>query len=817
MLLLLLLFCFSVKAQNDKETQSLTDVLVVLEKRYDYGFNYAGDTVKNITLPPPPETLSFEEAIAWLTQQTGLTFDVLENNIVAVSVNSFSVCGYLKDEETGEPLAGAYIKAGKDESKVVGSDENGYFELAVNHENGEIVVSYLGYKKLSLPFSSFEKEDCNDIYLEVDCLEEVVVVGENPIKGIDKTDGYYELDLSGIDILPGLTESDVLYLIQVLPGIGSVNETLSNINIRGGFHDQTLMIWNGIKMYQTAHFGIISIFNPQMTGKAVLWKNGTDAGYSGGVSGTVLMKGNTRINNDFKGSIGIDFTRVNVHLDFPAGEKSSVQLGIVKSYGDVFKTPTYEKYFSKIARASTVRDADKTFGFYNVAFRWLYNMSERDKIRMSFINAEDKLKYNNYTALERPGGSLLQNSIAGGVEYERTWNAVQTNIHIYGTVYKHIEDRAAAARVQENTISEFGLKANVRYRIREDTSWDIGYELIKTGVNNRFHADSAFFNSREAVRTHSLYSQTDKISEDRRTRFKLGFRLNYIEPFRELLPEPRLSLSHRLSDVFTVEIQGEFKHQYIFRGIAGKYDFSAVENFRWYLSDNDAFPLIKSRQFSLGFNYNEYKWLVSVAGYCKYVTGMTIMSQKIKAGPVASYIADYRVSGAELLIRRKVKNFNLWISYSYMSYKFDDQPDKADTPSEAAFPSFFDIPHAINFGTTYTAGNFSAAAGLNWHSGLPKEKAVFTIDPLAFPDNNNGPLPRNLFNNYFRVDASARYRFKKDEKPMADLSVSLWNLWSLIDRNNFVSNYYNIRDTETEKVLQPGLEATLNMTLRVYL
>ena len=67
-------------------------------------------------------------------------------------------------------------------------------------------------------------------------------------------------------ILPGLIEPDVLQTIQALPGILSVDETISNINVRGGTNDQNLLLWDGIKMYQSGHFfGLISAFNPYFT------------------------------------------------------------------------------------------------------------------------------------------------------------------------------------------------------------------------------------------------------------------------------------------------------------------------------------------------------------------------------------------------------------------------------------------------------------------------------------------------------------------------------------------------------------------------
>ena len=53
--------------------------------------------------------------------------------------------------------------------------------------------------------------------------------------------------------------------MQQIPGIISLDETISNINVRGGTHDQNLFLWNNIKMDQTGHFfGLISPFNPYL-------------------------------------------------------------------------------------------------------------------------------------------------------------------------------------------------------------------------------------------------------------------------------------------------------------------------------------------------------------------------------------------------------------------------------------------------------------------------------------------------------------------------------------------------------------------------
>jgi hypothetical protein len=42
-------------------------------------------------------------------------------------------------------------------------------------------------------------------------------------------------------------DPDVLQSIQALPGVESTNESIANINVRGGTNDQNLMLWDNIK------------------------------------------------------------------------------------------------------------------------------------------------------------------------------------------------------------------------------------------------------------------------------------------------------------------------------------------------------------------------------------------------------------------------------------------------------------------------------------------------------------------------------------------------------------------------------------------
>ncbi|RLD28077.1 MAG: TonB-dependent receptor, partial [Bacteroidetes bacterium] len=97
-LLFILLFFFEYVpaiAQDVTKKEPLVQVLMKLQDRYDHKFNYFEDTVEGISIVPPNSTYSFEQALTYLRNNTGLIFTLLENNFVSIKRKGVSIlCGY---------------------------------------------------------------------------------------------------------------------------------------------------------------------------------------------------------------------------------------------------------------------------------------------------------------------------------------------------------------------------------------------------------------------------------------------------------------------------------------------------------------------------------------------------------------------------------------------------------------------------------------------------------------------------------------------------------------------------------------------------
>lgn len=817
--------CF---AQNVKEEQTLTAILEIVENQFECNFSYADSTVQNIQMEfDPIEFNSLKKTLKFLQQKTKLTFTLQKDNFITISPsrNKKFICGFLIDTETDEPIEDATITLG---DQISISDENGYFNFSENKHAPVLAIHHLGYKRVQYLLNQLDTTSCENLYLipKIEQIKEIVV--KNYLtKGIQKTvKGSYTIDYNKFDMLPGLVEPDVLLTLQAFPGIQSIDESVSNINIRGGTHHENLLLWDGMKMYQSGHFfGLISAFNPHLTKNAVLIKNGTDAIFSEGISGTILMETSNSVNNEFKTEIGLNLINADAMIDIPTSKNSSLQLSARKSINNLIETPTYKQYYDKAFQDSEILNdnenvikSDDEFSFYDVNVRWLYEISPYDKIRVNFLNFDNNLLFFENAFVdgieESKESSAAQRNIAGGINYDRSWNdQFSSSIQVYATKYSlesiNHDIINNQRLIQENEVLEGAINLETTFKLSERFSFYNGYHYQETGVTNIQDVDNPLFQSKikQVIRSHGLSTQIGFQSDNYNTNVRLGLRANYLEKFSTFLFEPRISLSQQIIENLTFQFLGEMKHQTASQIIDFQDDFLGIENRRWILANDDEFPILKSYQGSLGLFYTNNGWLISAEGYIKNVEGITTKSQGFQNQ--YQYINDtgkYDVYGADFLIRKRFRSINNSISYSYVNneYTFEHL-------SIGSFPSNFDINHNISFASTYSIKKFNFSTGVNWHSGKPTTKPVegneIVDGEINFETANSSRL-----DDYMRVDLSAQYKFDISNKVKGSTAVSVWNLFN---QENITNTYYKIDDTEVIEVNQNSLGITPNVSFRV--
>jgi hypothetical protein len=707
-----------------------------------------------------------------------------------------------------------------------------YPELSLEQAINQLkLATKLNFEVLSDRFITItptQKLELNDT---IQRLEEVVV-NNYLTKGISKTNnGTIEVDTKTFDILPGLIEPDVLQIIQNLPGINSVDERISNINVRGGTNDQNLILYEGIRMYQTGHFfGLISAFNPYLSENVNASRNGTSAKYGNGVSSTITILSKDDLDQNFSAGLGSNLLSLDGYAKIPLSKKTELQLAVRRSFTDIVASTTYDSYFDRIFRDSELNASndintqlalDENFLFYDFNAKLLYDIDETSKLRINLQNIYNNLDYNQIVVnsdndFQETRSALNQVSYGFSSTYSKLWeNKIKTSVEVYYSNYDldaENNDILNSQRiVQENKVEDYGLRFDLSNTLSKNAKFNGGYQFNEVSVTNIEDVINPNFTSliKEIIRTHALFGEIEWYSNTRNTYIRFGSRMSYFGKLTDFLIEPRFTVNQKFWHHFRLEVLGELKSQSITQIIDLQQDFFGIEKRRWQLANDNDVPLITSEQISVGVSYNQNDLLVSIEGYYKGVNGITARSQGFQNQfQFTNDIGTYTVKGVDFLINKQFNNFSTWLSYSYS--KNDYQFENLNTSNR--FPNTLDLRHVGNASFTYNLDNFKIGFGINWHSGRPFTK------PSIIQNNSNSAIEyespnSSRLNDYFRTDISAIYNFKLLKDIKAEVGASIWNIFN---QSNFINRYYTFdSDENIIEINNRSLKFTPNLSFRV--
>ncbi|MBT8308324.1 MAG: TonB-dependent receptor [Maribacter sp.] len=839
---LLLLFSSqkTIAQDGNAVTRNIIQFLQSLEVEYDIKFSYVDEDISHLKINVP-QTQGLEEILHEIGEQTQLKIQRLNERYYTIAKSTtVDICAIVLDNYKENTVTGSSVEVLGSDIAIV-TDIDGHFILENIPRKSIIQIKHLGFKPMFISAEELtHRHPCKTLLLDLtyEQLDEVIVY-QFLTTGLNKQlDASFQLTPEDFGILPGLIEPDVLQTIQALPGIKSIDETVSNINIRGGTNDQNLILWDGIKMYQSGHFfGLISAFNPYLTEKVTLINNGTNAEYGDGVSGVLDIETKNEIADDFFGGAGFNLINGDLYGQVPVANNAAFQFSARRSLTDFFNTPTYDEFFNRAFQDSQIKggtgqtdDIKRTenFYFYDFTGKILYDLNPDHKIRVSFININNNLDYTeqNLTSLRETQSRLNQTNLSFGGSLESNWSDVfTTKINAYYTRYdlqsENTTINTPQILSQENEVIETALNLNTRYQLSEALHWSNGYQLKETGVLNFSEVTQPPYsnNIKGVLRTHSLFSELEYNSPNEKLYARLGARMNAIQnldTFGKYILEPRLNVNYELLQDFNMEVRGEFKNQTTHQVVDLEQNFLGIEKRRWYIADPDndlvPLPITTSKQGSFGLNYDHHRLYVGIEGFYKEVEGISARTQGFQSeGQFNEELGNYTVKGIEFLINKKTADYSAWISYTYNinNYTFEDVVPMT-------FPNNLDVRHTATFAGNYNYGNFKIGVGLNYRTGKPYTKPDVNnpVDTNFFPSRINFQEPNSSrLPEYLRIDASAIYNFDISSRVKATLGASVLNF---TNRKNILNTYHRLNDNdEIETVESVSLGLTPNFSFRI--
>ncbi|MBZ4041884.1 TonB-dependent receptor [Flavobacterium hibisci] len=821
-------------AQGKGKTTSLKKIIIDIENQHQVNFNYTEDNVFGLQLTPPKKSLSLEQKLQYLTQRTRLSFENLDNKYINVYKNHNKteiICGYVFSNIDKNPIEGANIHFNTSTHTTTAS--NGYFEFEKGSKN-VFSISHVGFTPKKISIANINSKECLNIILESE-VTELEEIKANPIlaSGISKnSNGSFEIKPKKFGILPGLIEPDALQTMQQIPGVNSLDESVSSINVRGGTHDQNLFLWNGIRMFQTGHFfGLISVFNPNLAHTISIHKNGSSPFYGESVSSVVAISSTPETAEKNSFSAGINMINADIYAKYNLSKKSYVEISGRKSITDFVETPTYKEYFNKVFQNTTITDfarnqninykSDKEFDFYDATLKYIQKIGLKDEILLDLITIQDNLKVfqsaATYNIVKSENNILRQQNFGGNLSWKRNWNNFNTTkINIYNSSYELLANQKTTNGdqivIQENTVANNGINLENNHTISSKFSFNNGYQFNEIGVINLEHVSNPDFyrKTKEVLRTHALILEGKYNDTISRVILNAGLRLNYIEKFKKYIPEPRIQFNYGFNKNLNIELLGEIKSQNSQQIIDLQKDYFGIEKRRWIISNNSSIPIQRSRQLSLSLFYKKNDWLLDIENFYKKVSGITSASQGFQNQlEFVRITGNYEIVGTEILIQKKMDHFLTWLSYTYNNnnYHFENYEYQS-------FPNNFELTHTVSWAGIYERNKFKIALGTKWSSGRPK-----TSPDLSKIDLSNPVLVYNKPNNtnlriFSQVNLSSTYKWETTRGIVYKLGISILNI---LNWKNEISEYYRMSplSNSIEEVETFSLQRTPNLSFRV--
>lgn len=841
--------CFASNAQKLSRdiyysNSSIKQILTGLEEQFDVKFAYNATVIqrKNVSINLKSATLP--DVISNIERQVKLTFTPIDDRYYSVTRSPFDFCGYLIDGDDRLLIEGASVVNTSKNTGVV-SNEKGFFTLTNVRESDSLEISFLGYKRIPLEGSDVASGKCTtfNMFSESSMLGEVVLL-DYIGSGISRQqDGSITFRPNNSEILSGLAEPDILQNIQLLPGIDSPTENASDINIRGGTPDQNLILLDGIKIYSTDHFyGTISVFNPHVIKEVNVYRSGVKAKYGDRIAGVIDMHMEDEVPDKLAVGVGLNLTHFEANVQIPIRKSIGAIASFRNSISNYVDSPTFGKYASKIFQGSNIendaeyfetnpKDNRTDFGFSDVNLKFIADVSEKNKIEVTGLFTENKLDYFfKVINVDRPYKIESETQNSGvSLNWTSEWNTkLTTTVQAYNSHYKtkyFAQNDLFGTNYEaekKNDIEETGIKIGVDIKLSNIVTLGSGYQYFSNRVSYLLRDvvdvdtesifDSDVYNATNAGFIELSYKR-DKLRAD------VGLRSNYYSRFKKNVFEPRFYSEYNFQNGFRIKGSVEVKNQSLSQIVEFISIDLGLESQIWILGDNEFFPLLNSKQFSLGGLYSKKGWKVDIDGYLKYSNGLTILGRGINLTESEFSSGKSTIRGIDILLKKRVGNYSAWLGYTYSKteYKFDTANDGR------TFNANNDITNSLTLSQFFEWRNFQFSLGYKYRTGIPFIPALGIIGEVGFESIEFGDFNSKRLPDYKRLDFSTIYNFNfsKNKKTKGKFGISLLNILdskNIIDRkyerfsNIFPSGEVVTGITEIDKV---GLTFTPNAFIRV--
>lgn len=747
---------------------------------------------------------------------------------------SHTISGTITDRVTGETLIGATIL---DSHSGKGTITNSYGRFSLTLPDGKVALTirFVGYKPYQDTFLLSSNRELNVALDPSIVLEEVVIVGEK-INGVKSSQvSAVDIPVEHIKAVPVLFgETDILKVVQLLPGVQSGTEGMSGIYVRGGGPDENLFLLDGVSLYNVNHLGgFFSAFNSDAVKNVTLYKGSFPARFSGRLSSVLDVTTNNGNDKQLHGNISIGAISAKVNLEGPIiKEKTTFSVSLRRTYLDLLTRPLL------LLMSSLEGYGEKATGgyfFYDFNSKVTHKFSDKSRIFASYYMGDDRIfarvKFND----KAYNGDYIKEHMNMGYNWGNIVSSIRWNYELNPQLFMNLsgnytryrndidigmEEEGSSGGQKYSAEQKMTYKSGIRdITARADFDYmpspehavkfggDLTHHIFTPEVLSLYYKNSEYPNDNVdstltpgSGRMHAnelnAYVEDDW-SVNEAIKLNTGLHIGTFAVQDTFYPslQPRISARMILTDNLSIKAGYAYMTQYMH--LLSNSNISLPTDL-WVPVTQRIQPM-NAHQVAAGFFYRWHDLVdFSVEGYYKHMNNLLEYrdgasffnnsqgwEKKVVMGKGWSY-------GIEFLAQKSVGKWTGWVAYTISNSMRQFDREGMELNNGEAFPAKYDRRHNISIVLMYKkSDHFDISATWIYNTGNATTLAMQYFEgnedarqPYRNYDNYNGQsTPYIEHRNNYRMPAYHRMdigmNFHKQKKHgMRTWNISIYNVYN---------------------------------------
>jgi CarboxypepD_reg-like domain/TonB-dependent Receptor Plug Domain len=769
---------------------------------------------EHIGFNDPEENINAQEALT----DKNLYIIGEKNQAGATIVN---MAGYIKDAKNGEPIAGASIYIDKPRIGVT-SDQNGYYSISLPRGRHLLHIQSLGIRDINRQVLLYSDGKMNIEGIgSIMTLKKVIISSQKLSNVRGSVMGVAKLDIKTVKQIPVVFgEADILRAVTTLPGVKTVGEASTGLNVRGGATDQNLILFNDATIYNPSHFfGMFSSFNPELINNVELYKSSIPANFGGRLSSVLDINSREGNKKEFTGSAGIGLLTSRVNIEGPIEkDKSSFILGGRSTYSnwlfnllpDAYKNSKADFYDLNLLINNKI-DKNNTIYFTGYISNDHFNLNSDTAYGYGNKNISLKWKHifnNKFNSLITGGWDNYSYQINSQKlpisAYQLSFGINQSYFKahfVYNINSKHNVDfgvNSLLYNLSPGTYEPLGSKSLVVKDViaNEQAIENALYATDHYNINSKLKLDAGVRLSMysalgpNAINTYPTGSPRTVDNIVKTIQYPSG---SIIKTYGG--PEFRIGLRYVIDETMSLKAGYNSQRQYI-HSLSNTTAMAPTDI--WKLSDPNIKPQVGD-QISFGI-YKNLKsntietslevYYKNMENYLDYKSGAKlVMNHHIETDVMGTQGKAY---GVEFLVKKIAGKLNGWISYTWSRtlLKMNDPTAGVIINKGEYYPSNYDKPHDFTLIANYKFNHrFSISLNTNYSTGRPITLPIGVFSyggalRTLYADRNAYRIP-----DYFRTDFSMNI---EGNHKINQLTHNSWSIgvYNLTGQRNPYSIYY---------------------------